>query len=151
MYSTTIGSMIRRYVGFVLFAVAAVLPARAEYTTGDTYIDLEARGQSSYNISVSATIAPGGQVQASAWASYASISGSSWGYYGEAGVALTFSNIRKVNGVWKAPYVTKQVLRADASGWDYYSYSEVTVPAAGWAQGSATCSQYSNPVAVQIN
>lgn len=135
-----------RYVYFAACALMCTLAVHAENFTGDKYIDFNARGQSAYSMSLFASIAPGGTDTASAWAGFGSISGSSWGYNGEAGVALDFYNIRKVGGVWKAESVYVQTLRPDASGYDGVYHYNVALPAAGWASGSATCSTYSNPL-----
>ena len=133
-----------RYLGLAAISIVCTVAVHAENFTGDKYIDFNARGQSAYSLSLYASIAPGGNDTANAYASFGSVSASSWGYNGEAGVAIDFYNIRKVGGVWTAETVYAQTLRPDASGHDGVFYYNVALPSAGWASGSATCSTYSN-------
>lgn len=143
-------SVLRRFIALACVAIA-ITTARAEYITGDAYIDLNARGQTSYDIEISASIVPGGEEECTAWVNYAGFYASSWGYMGEAGVMFYFQNVRLVNCQWVAEYVTKQVLWPDANGWDCYTYKDMPIPAAAWATGNASCSTYSNPLYIRIN
>lgn len=141
-----ISTYVRKCIGLITLALAVAAGAHAEYFEGDKYIDFAARGQSSYNLSLFASVTPGGMTSASAYASFGGISGYSWGYYGEAGVAINFYGIQYDGCQWRAAYVYLYVLRPDASGYDFTEYYNVPLPSAGWAQGYTYSESYSNPL-----
>lgn len=123
---------------------------RAENFTGNTYINFDARGYSAYNLSFFASIVPGGEVSATAYASFGSLSASSDGVYGEAGAGMYINYIHKVNGVWIADSVVTYELRADASGYDNEFYYNVPLPTSGFVTGYAYSSGYSLSVSGEI-
>lgn len=147
-----ITSSVRRLFGLVLLlALATSTRASTDYT-GDTYLDFNAMGQSSYDVYItSGYIAPDAlQGTASCWASFAGYSGTSSTPASEADVHIWVSNIRQVHGQWIADSLSISTLDPTTYGYTNTIYYNVPIPSASWARGAFYIASSTYPVRITI-
>lgn len=142
---------LRRLFGLALLVLLTVTSARAEYFNGWTFIDFNARGYANYNITISSSVTVGGNLSASAWATFGPIVGQSNGTFGEASVYIDISGIHKVGAQWVASSVRILELYSDASGYGERTYSDFVLPNSATASGSATCNGYTQDISGQVD
>ncbi len=142
---------LRQHIGLVLLVLVTSVGLRAESFSGPTYIDFNARGYATYDLSFFASVVPGGQVFATAYAGFGNLYASSWGSNGEAGAGWSLYGIHKVGNQWQATWAVKYELRSDASGYNETYYDNLPVSSSVYVYGDAYSNGYSLPVYGQIN
>ena len=137
----------------LLFYIALALPAllfganlRAEYFYQSTYIDFEARGNASYDMSFGVDLVVGGYDYATAYASFGSLYASSYSYIGEADAEMQLFNIHKVGSQWVAESVMITEFSNATGNYAYRYYNDWPVPSAAYADGGAQCLGDHRPV-----
>ncbi len=147
-----ITSTVRRFLGLVLLLVLATSARASTDYTGDTYLDFNAMGQSSYDVYItSGYIAPDAlQGTASCWASFAGYSGTSSTPASEADVQIWVSNVHQVHGQWVADSISISILNPNTYAYTHTIYYNVPVPTASWARGAFYIASATYPVRITV-
>lgn len=140
-----------RRLAAVAVTAAVCLGARADEFYGTTTIDFNARGYSNYNVTIYADLIVGGDDYASAYASFAGLSGSSYSYIGEAGVTMYFTNVHKVGSQWVADEVNVLEFTNATGQYEWRYYYNYVMPNPSTVYGSAQCNGYTQVVRGYIN
>lgn len=145
-------STVRRYLALTLLTLFASVGAQAESEEfyGTTTINFDALGHSNYSISISASVAVGGDDYASAYAGFGGLFGSSFSSIGEAGVGIYLDNIHKVGSRWIADSVLIEEFDNYTGQYEYSYYYDYPLPTASMVYGSADCADQHETVAGSI-